>query len=330
MAQSKINAVLEKVISLTGERDSGALELALAQTLFTIADVKNLALHSAGNINRVKHAISNSEEIASDEGIELEIIDALSECLKTAKITNILHNKKRLTLFPIVCSKKQPLAIIIVEETANTHDHALTIQILKIYHNFVALMNDNERDTLTGLLNRKTFDHQINSIIANLQNKQARRKDENDDPTFLAIFDIDHFKRVNDTHGHLMGDEVLLLFSRLMDNSFRDNDLLFRFGGEEFLCIFQCPSDEIMSDVLNRFREAVADYNFPQVGKVTVSCGFTEVDAFDLSSSIIDRADVSLYHAKNNGRNQVCLHEQLVASGILSENDNSGGEIELF
>lgn len=330
MPQSKINTVLEEIISLTGERDSSALELALAQALFNAADVKNLALHTAGNIKRIQHAISNAEEIANDEAIELETIDALSECLKTAKITDILHGKKRLTLFPIVCSKKQPLAVIVVEETANTHDHALTIQILKIYHNFVALMNDNERDTLTGLLNRKTFDHQINTIIANLQNEQSRRKDENNDPTFLAIFDIDHFKRVNDTHGHLMGDEVLLLFSHLMDNNFRDNDLLFRFGGEEFVGVFQCPSDDVMSEILNRFRQTVADYNFPQVGKVTVSCGFTEVDAFDLSSSIIDRADVSLYHAKNNGRNQVFMHEQLVASGILSESDNSGGEIELF
>lgn len=330
MPQSKLDFVLEKITSLTSERDSNALELALAQTLFTIADVKNMVMHSSGNITRVKHAILNNEELPQDEEIELETVEALGECLETAKITNIKLKDKNLTLFPLMCSKKQPLAVIVIEETANTNDHTLTIHILKIYHNFITLMNDNERDTLTGLLNRKTFDLKINGIISDLQIKQKESKDHSEDPTFLAIFDIDHFKRVNDTHGHLMGDEVLLLFSHLMEKNFRDLDLLFRFGGEEFVGVFHCPSEEVVTNVLNRFRQTVADFDFPQVGKVTVSCGFTKVEELDLSSNIIDRADVALYHAKNNGRNQVCLHEQLVASGILTESDNSGGEIELF
>jgi diguanylate cyclase (GGDEF)-like protein len=179
------------------------------------------------------------------------------------------------------------------------------------------------------LLNRKTFDLKINGIISSLQGNQNRRSGDSSVPSYLAIFDIDHFKRVNDTFGHLMGDEVLLLFSRIMEKSFRDKDLLFRFGGEEFVGVFQCPSDEIMTTVLNRFRENVEKHSFPQVGEVTVSCGYTRIETFDLSSSLIDRADLSLYHAKNNGRNQVCQHEQLIAAGALEHSDNTG-EIELF
>jgi diguanylate cyclase (GGDEF)-like protein len=329
MQQKNLEEVLENIVTLTSEKDSNALEIALAQTLFKLVGVKNMVMYSAGNINRAKHAISDAEKLPANEEIEAGIVDSLIQCLKTAKISTIQHQNKKLTLFPLLCSKQKPLAVISVEESQNSNNNDLSVLILKIYHNFLALMNDNERDTLTGLLNRKTFDLKINNIIADLQNL-CRRKEDSDEPAYLAIFDIDHFKRVNDTYGHLMGDEVLLLFSHLMNKSFRDEDLLFRFGGEEFVGVFQCPSDEIVESVLNRFREVIEKYQFPQVGQVTVSCGYTKIESDDLSSSIIDRADTALYHAKSNGRNQVCQHEKLVASGLLTKEDTIGGEIELF
>lgn len=329
MPQQKLQEVLENVIALTSEKDSSALELALAHTLFTLADVKNVVIHSASNINRKKYASANADKSHQDLEIHEDISDALNECLESAAITYTKQAEKELTLFPLLCAKKQPLAVVILEAPQKIHDHDLTIMILKIYHNFITLMNDNERDTLTGLLNRKTFDLKINSIISELQNNQKRRKNDSDDPSYLAIFDIDHFKRVNDTYGHLMGDEVLLLFSHMMDKNFRGEDLLFRFGGEEFVGVFQCPPQHI-ERVLNRFRKEIEAYNFPQVGKVTVSCGFTKIDAFDLSSNIIGRADASLYYAKNNGRNQLHQHEQLIATGALTQSEHSTGEIELF
>lgn len=329
MPQNKLEDVLEKIVTLTSERDSNALELALAQALFTLAGIENIAMYSAGNINRAKHALSSAQELPKTEEIKADMVDSLSHCLETAKITDVQYQNKRLTLFPLLCSKLKPLAVIGVEQSSDARDNDLTIKILKIYHNFIALMNDNERDTLTGLLNRKTFDLKINHIIAGLQNA-GQHNQNNDKPSYLAIFDIDHFKRVNDTYGHLMGDEVLLLFSHLLEKNLRDKDLLFRFGGEEFVGIFQCPSDETMVYVLNRIRQIVEHHPFPQVGQVTVSCGYTRIEPDDLSSNIMDRADTALYYAKNNGRNQVCQHERLVALGLLAADDTSGGEIELF
>ncbi len=330
MPNDQLENVLDQVITLTSEKDSSGLEVTLAKTLFALANIKNVVIYSARNISRVKYARANNEEIPEDELIPQALIEDLLACLESAKIRHIQPEVKRLTLFPLMCSKVQPLAVIVLEET-DVGSHDLAIQILKIYHNFVALMNENERDTLTGLLNRKTFDQKVNNIITNIQNNQHRRKDDHNEPAYLAIFDIDHFKKVNDTHGHLIGDEVLLLFSRLMDQNFRDKDLLFRFGGEEFVGIFECPSDIDMLNVLNRFRKVIADYNFPQVGKVTVSSGFTKIAEHDLSSKVIDRADVALYHAKNSGRNQVYQHENLVDIGTVSEEkNNSSGDIELF
>lgn len=145
----------------------------------------------------------------------------------------------------------------------------------------------------------------------------------------MAIFDIDHFKRVNDEFGHLIGDEVLLLFSQLMTQVFRSGDLIFRFGGEEFVTIFECSGHDDILNILNRFRTKLSQFNFPQIGKVTVSAGYTEISTYDLSSQLIDRSDLALYFAKNNGRNRVCCYEQLIADGSLQESKKEG-EIELF
>jgi diguanylate cyclase (GGDEF)-like protein len=329
MPENNLKSVLENIISLTSERDANSIELALAQTLLKLAAPESMTLYRASSIDSIKYANTLIGKHHQNEEIPADILDALKECLESGKTTYTQRQKKRFTLFPLLNAKGQPIAVILIEAALDSQDHALTIMILKIYHNFVALMNENERDTLTGLMNRKTFDLKINSIISSLQGNNQRRNDESRISSYLAIFDIDHFKRVNDTYGHLMGDEVLLLFSRIMEESFRDEDLLFRFGGEEFVGVFQCPSDETMTVVLNRFRENVEKHSFPQVGTVTVSCGFTRVGTFDLSSSLIDRADTSLYHAKDNGRNQVCQHERLIATGMLEHSDNTG-EIELF
>ncbi len=327
MSQVKLESVLEKLIVLTSERDSGSLELALAQALFGLSNVQNLTIHSAGNINRVKHMLSNGEKLPDGETISSDIVDALNQCLETANTKSILHQGKQFTIFPLKSSKQRPIAVVLVEQSSKTQENEIIIQILKIYHNFLSLMTENERDALTGLLNRKTFDLKINNIITE---QQVKNTDDKAESTYLAIFDIDHFKRVNDTYGHLIGDEVLILFASLMEKNFRDIDLLFRFGGEEFIGLFQCPDSVKMQDTLDRFRQAVEGYTFPQIGRVTVSCGFTQIEEFDLASNILDRADIALYHAKNHGRNQVCHHESLVALGLLAEEDTSGGEIELF
>ena len=136
-------------------------------------------------------------------------------------------------------------------------------------------------------------------------------------PHWLAIIDIDHFKRINDRFGHLYGDEVLILLARNMKRLFRQRDKLFRFGGEEFVIVLDRTAEASAEIVLDRFRETIEKTHFPQVGKVTVNIGFVRLDKVDVSSAIIGRADQALYYAKQNGRNRVCFYEKLVAQGIL-------------
>ncbi|MBF0459878.1 MAG: diguanylate cyclase [Magnetococcales bacterium] len=185
-------------------------------------------------------------------------------------------------------------------------------------------------DPLTGLRNRQFFDTAFGKIFTILQNVGRRQHERPFQGAFLAMLDIDHFKKVNDTYGHLMGDEVLVLFARIMTECFRDKDATFRFGGEEFVVLLNDISPETAEVVLNRFRKAVESYAFPQVGRVTVSIGAVQIEAGELAGTLIEKADLALYHSKSNGRNQVNLYHMLVAAGHLEAVSHGTEEIDLW
>ena len=130
-------------------------------------------------------------------------------------------------------------------------------------------------------------------------------------------------------HGHLIGDEVLLLMSRLLRSSFRYHDRLYRFGGEEFVVLLDCVAGAQAALAFERLRLNVERFIFPQVGHITVSIGFTRTEAADAPSAAFSRADKALYHAKGLGRNRVTQYENLVHAGSIVE-PRIGGDIELF
>lgn len=191
-----------------------------------------------------------------------------------------------------------------------------------IYRNLVILHDTKERDVLTKLPNRQSLDVRLLEVC-----EHYRYVDNPEEKSsWIAILDIDHFKRVNDDFGHLYGDEVLLTFSQLMGKCFRYNDFLFRFGGEEFVVILNLASQKSAMAIFNRFREAVANYHFPTVGRITVSIGLTQIDGVSMPTTQMDCADKALYHAKENGRNQVVLYENM----MTPVQENAANEIELF
>ena len=225
-------------------------------------------------------------------------------------------NLMRLVFF--IKGKTGPRRLISVDgESFSPHDRVLLMNIVSFYEMQVQLLDDKERDVLTGLLNRRSFDWRLLEVLT--QQRQIGNH------SWLACFDIDHFKRVNDTYGHLFGDEVLLHFAQLMKRSFRFTDFLFRFGGEEFVVLFSDSSDDGINVALNRFRETVASFDFPIDDVVTVSVGYTRLLPDVLPTTLIDRADQALYHAKATGRNKVVDYESLNAT-----RENSTSDVELF
>ncbi|MGE3771733.1 MAG: GGDEF domain-containing protein, partial [Gammaproteobacteria bacterium] len=180
-------------------------------------------------------------------------------------------------------------------------------RLLAIFRHLLALIDRYERDALTGLLNRQSFDYRFEELLE--RHRQNPRRARVGTMPWLAIADIDHYKRINDTWGHLYGDEILLLFSRLMRESFRSDDLLFRYGGEEFVLILNNTTAQGALSALERFRESIGNYAFPTVGRVTVSIGWVCIQPNALPSDLMHKADKALYHAKGHGRNQVTSYE---------------------
>jgi len=203
------------------------------------------------------------------------------------------------------------------------------------YRNLLGLLDYGEKDALTELLNRKSFDGAFFKAAqarhAQPELLQPERRTAAEAPgTWLAVLDIDHFKRVNDNFGHLIGDEVLLLLARLMRANFRFHDQLYRFGGEEFVILMRCPSADDALSALERLRHRVEEHVFPQVGQITVSIGFACLQGNDTPGAAFGRADQAVYYAKEHGRNQCCSYDQLVQTGALEQAKAEAMDVDLF
>ncbi|MBA4381007.1 MAG: GGDEF domain-containing protein [Sideroxydans sp.] len=206
--------------------------------------------------------------------------------------------------------------------------------------NHVGLLDYGETDSLTRLPNRKTFDKHLYEVLtqaaidervtSSTTDGNYRRQPKPDAHHWLAVLDIDHFKSVNDTYGHLIGDEVLIMFARLIRESFRFQDQIFRFGGEEFVVVTQPTDAESIKKVFDRFRQNVETHSFSQVGRVTVSIGYSQLTTSDTPPDVIDRSDEALYYVKQNGRNGLASYEELVASNKLTAKHFQSSDIELF
>ena len=196
--------------------------------------------------------------------------------------------------------------------------------LLALARKYYERLVEGETDPLTRLANRRLFQQQVDDGL--------RRWTGPARAYYFAMLDLDRFKRINDTFGHLYGDEILVHFANLMRSTFRSADQLYRFGGEEFVVIFGVePPDHGGAATLERFRRSVEAYEFPGVGKVTVSIGFTAIaDAATPVAMLIDRADEALYFAKEHGRNRVCGWEALVEAGEIQPKATPKGDVTLF
>lgn len=281
-------------------------------------------------------ASADSVWISSEKLPELDDFPARVDCMRSRQVLQQHLGDHWLTLFPIA-TDRSAVGVIEVSTREQLSPSGLkqVCSILRIYHNFQGLLDYSERDTLTGLLNRKTFDESFLKAMGEMpmhrdeSARDGRRHEEVHPRYFLGVIDIDHFKAVNDRFGHLIGDEVLLLLSRLMRNSFRFQDLLYRFGGEEFVVLMRCEDAIDAGQAFERLRNNTANYAFPQVGRVTISIGFTEVRNGDSPAGAFERADKAVYFAKSNGRDQVRDHADLLRAGEVQEVEKVS-DVELF
>ena len=266
----------------------------------------------------------------------------LNRCRKEmSPVLDFLEDGSHRIVFPVTRLDELIYLIDLTLSDEFSADQRVSLMgLVEYFANHIALLDYGEADTLTGLASRKTFDKHLfellgkaaaDQLLGNFNNGSHRRRGDNESGNhWLAVCDIDHFKQVNDNFGHLIGDEVLIMLAQVMRHSFRFDDQLFRFGGEEFIALLQPTNQTFAQATLERFRGDVENQIFSRVGHVTVSIGFSRLMPNDTPTDAIDRADEALYYAKHQGRNRVECYETLVANGQLTAKEIAKGEVELF
>lgn len=163
-------------------------------------------------------------------------------------------------------------------------------------------------DQLTTLMNRHAFDFVFANAL--LDSERSRQ------PLCVALIDIDFFKKVNDKHGHLVGDHVLREIAMIAKRSLRESDVICRWGGEEFLILLKNCTLEKATSIAENLRNTIANNDFSRTTDlakkrltITVSMGVAECKSSETEDSVFERADVALYQAKENGRNSVYFSE---------------------
>ncbi|HEY2881256.1 MAG TPA: GGDEF domain-containing protein [Pirellulales bacterium] len=254
--------------------------------------------HAQASLHHAEHALTNLRELATqvqaDVGAHSSHVEAISNELNAnsgsaaegevnvmAAVTKILEANRRL------------------EQQLHTAENKLEQQAEQIrFHAANALT-----DALTGLGNRRAFDTELNRRIAEFQRHGT--------PFCLMMLDVDHFKKFNDTHGHLAGDEVLRMVGRTLKAAVRTPDFVARYGGEEFGVIMPQTAMGETSGCAERVRAAIELAECTFEGKqlsVTASLGVAQIGSGQSPALMVQCADEALYAAKQAGRNQVQYH----------------------
>lgn len=188
------------------------------------------------------------------------------------------------------------------EREFSDRDCQLLEGFAKLVVDQVELWSEASRDMLTGAMTRRAFSDALRKTFA--ARARARGK------ASLVMFDLDHFKRINDTHGHAAGDAVLKTVARTVLRELRVEDSFGRVGGEEFAVLVANADATTAADVAERIRRAIERATIPGWPQIKVTSSFGVAEATDMlldCEDWSDRADASLYEAKSSGRNRVCL-----------------------
>ena len=334
-----MDSLLKHMVDMTGHRDHTMLDISVISAVQELAGASQTRVLTIVTVRgkkfiRARAIICAGEPArmvdhpdANAPGDPIEAFPALADCLdqQLASAESTAPDGANTLWLPIWIGDKADTCLEITHATPCNPDTVHVIGgIVSVYRNFQNLLDYSERDSLTGLLNRKTFDDQLAKMLVASAEQEApqpgqpeRRQTADENKQWLAVVDVDHFKSVNDKFGHLYGDEVLILIANLMTSSFRSQDRVFRFGGEEFVVLLRSTTLDNAQKIIDRFRTNVEAHVFPQVGQVTVSVGFVAISPYESPVNILGRADQALYYAKSHGRNQACHYDQLVSGGLL-------------
>ena len=348
----KFNGIdlVDSLAEITRHYEIDVIERSLLKTL---CDTVAADSRSADEF-RIYRVLSNDETIAlalmsySKNGIidtlDREIRDPELPDYLIEAVNDALHQKtvqvipkseaidKNHIIYPSINKNDDAFAILIHScDLIDYESQRLIHALLKVYANYLELIDKARRDKLTQLLNRETLNDEITRII--IRNNTPKNSilkfksyPDNDNrhslensTYWLAIIDIDFFKKINDVYGHLYGDEILILVARLLNKSIRSHDFAFRYGGEEFIIILLANGYENATIAFERIRLAINNNSYAKVDQLTVSIGVSQIANQGDPAKIIEQADKALYYAKEHGRNQTHFYEKLLYHNMIED-----------
>jgi diguanylate cyclase (GGDEF)-like protein len=350
----------EHLIKLTDHRDRDLLELTLAKALIDLVPIQRVVMARVTTEDNEKRWLDivsldarGGGKVVDPLRIDFPSLPRLEDatdrlrCLRERREVEVAwagEDGPRIYYQPLFSDSRaddeQGVIEIHAAGVLAAEDKHTIAQLHHIYRNMYTLLAYSDRDALTGLLNRKSLDDTFYSAV--LEELDGVLTDAKDEPTpgkerrhrvppnyWLGSLVVDNFHLLSDKHGHLIMEEVTLLIARIMNSTFRTHDRLYHFGGEQFAVLFHCPDESLALGAFERMRANVEKFNFPQVGRVTISAGFTRVLADDSPSTALERTEQAIDYAQKNGRNMVCSHPELVRRGFFGGVARTGA-VDIF
>lgn len=340
---NRLPGLLGKLGQMTSIRDTELLEQSLLRTLGPLLGVLDTSLYRvderfgfsrATYCHRskviegaaVERVVERIEQVLNPGDVEADVLTVTDNVRLLTKPCTKRLDSDFLIAYPLFAANEVcGFFVFQRDREVSANEDTMIRGVLEVFSNYYALLDVSLRDRLTGLLNRQALESSFERIWMALGQHEVRIQDDSErrklaaSNYWLAVIDIDRFKNINDTFGHMVGDEILLLAARLMENTFRATDLLYRYGGEEFVAIIAAENEAIAENVFERVRLAVEAHSFPRVETLTISVGYARVSADVLPVETLSRADRCLYQAKQDGRNRIYEYGQLLRAGIFQE-----------
>jgi diguanylate cyclase (GGDEF)-like protein len=353
----------EHIIKLTDHRDREHLELTLSKALIDLLRIDRVVIARVVSAEGVKRwlevaslDVRGGGKVVDPLRVDFQTLSKLDDeryrlqCLQSRSLAEHAwagEEGPRISYVPLFsdsASGEEGVVEIHSGSSLTVGQLQVVTDMVHVFRNMYSLLAYSDRDALTGLLNRKALDdtfysavleemdHGLEGATNTLQADVlpvSERRHRVPPNYWLGTVSVDNFGSINDRSGHLIAEEVLLLVARIMNNTFRTYDRIYRLGGEQFAVLMHCPDEALVLAAFERFRANTEKFNFPQVGRVTVCGGFTRVTADDSPSTTLERSERAVDYAQRNGYNQVYSHDDLVRKGFFDDVIKVGA-IDLF
>ncbi len=355
--------ITEHIIKLTDHRDRDLLELTLAKALIDLLPIQRVVVARVVSEEGIKRWLEittldhkGGGKVVDPLRVDFQALPLLDDnrqrfnCLLARERVEFAwagEDGPRINYLPLFAeSRLEEEGVIEIHSGFALGEAQMEAihDVLHVFRNMYNLLAYSDRDALTGLLNRKSLDDTFYSAVLeemdDAQDAHSKALEQTAAPGherrhrvppnyWLGTISVDNFGIIGDKSGHLIAEEVLLLVARIMNNTFRTYDRLYRFGQEQFAVLMHCPDEALVLAAFERFRANMEKFNFPQVGRVTASAGFTRITADDSPSTALERAERAVDYAQHNGYNKVFSHADLVRKGMFGDTPKVGA-VDIF